>query len=64
MIGVSSRENVGEVVMTVSMDSLWNYVENGSIGIECNHINMSEMLRCLKGDTRKGSLWLPLKEIE
>lgn len=37
-------------------------VFKGDTGIECNQMHMPEMLRCLKGDTRKGSLWLPLKE--
>ena len=38
------------------------HLKNGNTGMECKQIYMPDMLRCLKGDTRKGTSWLPLED--
>lgn len=48
----------------MSVDGLWNCVMRGDTGMECKQMCIPAVLRCLKGGTRKGPLWLPLRETE
>lgn len=43
-------------MVIVSMDGFWNCVVKGNTGMECKLMHMPDMLRYLKGDTKKGFL--------